>query len=309
MPNRNETPATTCWLFIIAGLVTLVHMLTNGRYGFHRDELQFLSDARHLAWGYVSYPPFTPFVERIGLELFGRSPIGLRLFSVLAQAAVIIVAGLMARDLGGNRRAQVAAALAVGISPVALFSGTEFQYTSFDFLWGVLAAWFVIRLLRTEDARWCLAIGAVIGLGFLTKYSIAFIPCRHRSPGCSSPPRGAILLSRWFWAGVALAALIALPNFLWQGAARLHLSAVSPPHPRARRALGTRQGLHPRPVHCLHEPLCRAALVAGLIGTLRSARYRMLAWMYLSRSRSTTSARPADTTWRRPILRSSSLVR
>ena len=68
----------------IATAVALLHMLTNGRYGFHRDELQFLSDARHLDWGFVAYPPLTPFLEHIGLALFGVSLVGLRLFSVLA---------------------------------------------------------------------------------------------------------------------------------------------------------------------------------------------------------------------------------
>ena len=103
-------------------------LATNGRYGFHRDELQFLSDARHLDWGFVAYPPLTPFVERIGLELFGVSMVGLRLFSVLAQAAAIVVTGLMARELGGGRLAQGTAALAVALSPLPLFEGTEFQY-------------------------------------------------------------------------------------------------------------------------------------------------------------------------------------
>ncbi len=85
---RRETGARadTLALVAIALVVTVIHLLTNGRYGFHRDELQFLSDARHLDWGFVAYPPFTPFVERIGLEIFGVSMVGLRLFSVIAQA-------------------------------------------------------------------------------------------------------------------------------------------------------------------------------------------------------------------------------
>ncbi len=62
----------------IAAVVAVIHLLTNNRYGFHRDELQFLSDARHLDWGFVAYPPLTPFVERIGLEIFGVSLVGLR---------------------------------------------------------------------------------------------------------------------------------------------------------------------------------------------------------------------------------------
>src|SRR5271157_1546112 len=124
--------ADTIVLLGIAALVALVHMVTNNRYGFHRDELQVLSDARHLDWGFVAYPPLTPFLERIGLGLFGVSLVGLRLFSVIAQAVVIIVTGLMARELGGGRLTQVTAALAVAFSPLPLFSGTEFQYTSFD---------------------------------------------------------------------------------------------------------------------------------------------------------------------------------
>src|SRR5271169_1845651 len=100
-------------LLAIAAMVALVHLLTNGRYGFHRDELQTLSDALHLDWGFVAYPPFTPSVERVGMVLFGHSLVGLRLFSVIAQAVAIFLTGLMARELGGGWLAQVTAALAV----------------------------------------------------------------------------------------------------------------------------------------------------------------------------------------------------
>src|SRR5271163_2633236 len=106
---RPETGSRTDTLTLvgIALVVAVIHLLTNNRYGIHRDELQFLSDARHLDWGFVAYPPFTPFVERIGLEIFGLSLVGLRLFSVIAQALAIVVTGLMARELGGGRLAQV----------------------------------------------------------------------------------------------------------------------------------------------------------------------------------------------------------
>ena len=91
----------------IAATVALVHLLTNNRYGFHRDELQFLSDARHLDWGFVAYPPLTPFLEHVGLEIFGVSLVGLRLFSVIAQASAIFIGGLMTWELGGRRLTQV----------------------------------------------------------------------------------------------------------------------------------------------------------------------------------------------------------
>ena len=76
----------------MATAVAVVHLLSNQRYGFHRDELQFLSDARHLDWGFVAYPPLTPFLERILLGIFGVSLEGLRLFSVIAQAVALDMA-------------------------------------------------------------------------------------------------------------------------------------------------------------------------------------------------------------------------
>src|SRR5690348_3873306 len=147
-------------LLLVSMCVMLVHIATNGRFGFHRDELQVLDDARHMAWGFVVYPPVTPLIERIGLALFDTSLVGLRLFSVIAQGVVIILAGLIARELGARRLAQIVAALAVAVSPIAMFNATEFQYTSFDYLWCVLIAYFLVRLLKYENPRWWLAIGA-----------------------------------------------------------------------------------------------------------------------------------------------------
>ncbi len=127
-------------LFALALGLVLLHTLTNGPYGFHRDELATLDDARHLAWGYVAYPPVTPFLGRLALELFGSSVRGVRFFSALAQAVAVMLSGLMARELGGKRLAQIVAALAVAIAPVSLGSGALLQYVAFDYLWWVLAA-------------------------------------------------------------------------------------------------------------------------------------------------------------------------
>src|SRR5579863_1933064 len=209
-----ESRATTIGLIGIAASIALLHVLTNSRYGIHRDELQTLSDALHLDWGFVAYPPFTPFVERVSLGMFGLSLVGLRLFSVIAQTLAIVVTGLMARELGGGRLAQLTAALAVALSPLPLFEGTEFQYSSFDFLWWVLIAYFTIRVLRTENPRWWLGAGAAVGLGLLTKYSIVFFIAGVLG-GLAITRARRYVTSGWFWAGIGVACLIFLPNLIW----------------------------------------------------------------------------------------------
>jgi 4-amino-4-deoxy-L-arabinose transferase-like glycosyltransferase len=213
--SPRSQPGDFLALAAIALAVAVLHIATNGRYGFHRDELQVLDDARHLDWGFVAYPPVTPFVERIGLELFGVSLVGLRIFSVLAQAVALVITGLMARELGANRPAQFVAALAVAVSPLPLFEGTEFQYSTFDYLWFVLIAYFFIRLLKSEDPRWWLGVGVAIGLGMMTKYTMGFFVVGIVGGVLFTPARRS-LKSFWLWSGAALAILIFLPNLIWQ---------------------------------------------------------------------------------------------
>jgi len=277
---RPSQRTETILLLAIAAAVALLHILTNGRYGFHRDELQFLSDARHLDWGFVAYPPLTPFIERIGLSVFGLSMVGLRLFSVIAQAVAIFVSGLMAKELGGPRLAQVTAALAVAFSPLPLFEGTEFQYTTFEFLCWVLIAYFTTRLLKSENPRWWLAIGAATGIGLETKYSIVFYIAGVLA-GLVLTRARRYLKSGWFWTGVAIALLLFLPNLLWQ----VRHQFISYHFLRSIHARdvgeGRADGFFRDQFRVCTNPVTAPLWIAGFIGFARSRRHRMMAWMFM----------------------------
>lgn len=202
-------------LILLALARMLLHAFTNSHYGFHRDELATVDDSHYLAWGYVAYPPLTPFIGRLAFELFGPSLVGLRFFASLAQGVSLVLTGLMARELGGKRTAQLAAVLAMAIAPVSLAAGALFQYVSFDYLWWVLIAYFTIRLLKSEDQHWWIGIGAAIGLGMLTKYTMLFLVAGI-AVGVLLTPARRFLKSRWLWCGAGLSVLIFLPNLIWQ---------------------------------------------------------------------------------------------
>lgn len=200
-------------LFATGFGVLIILAATGNRYGFHRDELATLEDARHLAWGYVAYPPVTPFFGRLSLELFGTSLLGFRFFAALAQSLSVMLAGLIARELGAKAYGQLLAATAT--LPFALAAGSLMQYVAFDALWWVLCAYFVVRMLCSHDERWWLAIGATIGVGALTKYSIAILGV-SLALGLVFSGEYRRLRSKWPWLGVALSLLIFLPNLVWQ---------------------------------------------------------------------------------------------
>ena len=271
------------WLLLLAlGRVALL-FLSHPAYGWHRDELDMLESARTLAWGYVAYPPLTAFVARLGLLLFGPSVLGVRLFAAASMGAIMVLTGLIARDLGGGRFAQVLAAVAAGISPVQLLGGSLLSYSSFDALWWVLAAFFVVRLLKSGEARWWLAIGAVLGLGMMTKYLFA-VEIVGLVVGILASPARRFLRSPWLWAGVAISILIFLPNLIWQAQhGFISLEFMSSIHARDIR-IGRTETFLPEQLYfsanLVTLPLWAAGLGSLLLG--RAGRvFRPLAWMYL----------------------------
>ncbi len=269
-------------LLLALALVKLVaHTLTNTQYGFHRDELATLDDARSLAWGYVAYPPLTPWVARLALDLFGPSLPGLRFFAALTQSAAMVLAGLLAREMGGGRAAQVVTALAVAIAPVSFAVSTLFQYVAFDYLWWTLIAYLVARLLNSDNPRWWLGIGAVIGVGMMTKYTIAFYVIGI-IVGVLLTPARRYLTSRWLWAGAGLSLLIFLPNLVWQAQhSFISLEFLSSIHARDVR-IGRTSEFWLDQVRLASNPFTLPLWLAGLAFLFvspRGHRYRMLGWM------------------------------
>ena len=270
-------------LILLALAIILLHTLTNGQYGFHRDELLTLNNARHLEWGYVVYPPMTPFIGRVELELFGTSLRGFRFFAAVSQGLVLLLTGLAARELGGKRQAQLVAALATATTGPSLVAGWFLGYTSFDYLWWVVVAYFVIRLLKSDDPRWWVAIGAAIGLGMMTKYTMGFLVLGVVGGVLLTPAR-RYLKSPWLWCGAGVALLTMLPNLVWQ--MQHHFVAfewLKSVHARDIR-WGWTDYFLPNQLWKCANPVTVPLWFAGLwyvFATPNGKRYGLLGWMYV----------------------------
>src|SRR5512133_3549647 len=147
--SRNENRALAI-LVALAVLKLVIHLLTSSNYGYFRDEFYYIAASKHLAFGYVDFPPFIALLTAFVRLTLGDSLLALHFFPALAGAGVVLLTGLMARQLGADPFGQVLAALAVLIAPQVLGTNALLTMDSFDLLvWA--AALYVLILIFKYD--------------------------------------------------------------------------------------------------------------------------------------------------------------
>lgn len=191
-----------------------LHLIGNPHYGFFRDELYFIICGQHPQWNYVDQPPVACLLAA-GSQVFGPSLFLLRAAPAVFAAAGVYVTCLLVDELGGASYAQIISALVVFFTPVLMDFGMKVSPDMVGlWLWPLLAL-YVLRLTKGASPSLWLAIGALTGIGLQSKYSILFFTMALVL-GLVLTPHRRTLLSAYFPLGCAIAALIALPAFLWQ---------------------------------------------------------------------------------------------
>jgi 4-amino-4-deoxy-L-arabinose transferase-like glycosyltransferase len=208
----------TAPLVAIAAMKLALHMATNGVYGFQRDEMYYIASGQHPALGYVDYPPVTPMLARLDTTLFGISPWTLRLLPAIAGALLVLLTGLCAREMGGSRAVQALAAFVALLCPLLLGANWLFQTVTFDQLTWLVAMYLVLRLLHSGRSVLWVLLGLDLGIGLETKLTIIALCAGIAVAVLTSRELRSRLRTRWPWIGLAVAAVIAAPNFAWQAA-------------------------------------------------------------------------------------------
>lgn len=268
---------------LIAGTVTVLLAALASGYGYHRDELYFLAAGEHLDWAYADQGPLTPLIARLMSEIAANSVTVLRLPSALAAGTTVLLTSLLARELGGSRRAQSIAAACAAVAAIVLFTGHTLSTSTFDLLVWTALTWLAVRALRTGDGRLWLAAGVVLGVGLLNKPLPAFLAAGLLAGVAIAGPR-RLLRDPYVWAGAAIAVALWSPWILWQ-------AQQGWPQLEVSRAIAAGGSASSEPwwlivpfQFLLAGPLLAPVWIAGLVRLFRDSavrEFRFLAWAWV----------------------------
>jgi len=214
--TKKSVTSTTALLAYLALADFIVHMLFAGNYGYFRDELYYLvSGTQHLSLGYVDFPPFIAYIAAF-LNVFTKdSLVSIHVVPALVEGLLVFVAGMISRELGGGRNAQLLAAVSTLLTLALLADGSEFSPDALDQLWWSLLAYLVVRIVkRREPKLWTLA-GLVVGIGLLTKLTMFFFVGALLLSFLAIPSGRKYLRSKWVVVGGLLSFAFILPMIYW----------------------------------------------------------------------------------------------
>jgi len=206
--------SNTKWILALAIIKFLLpYLLQSNYYEPQRDEFLYLAEGRHLAWGYMEVPPMLSIFAWL-TDFFGGSIFWIKFWPNLFGAFTFILIAKMIDHLGGKWFA-----ILLALFPF-VFSGWLrmfflFQPNAPEIFFDTLMVYGVFRFVQTSKDKWLYVIGIAIGLGLLSKYTVAFWTVSLLLGLCLFNAR-SVLANKHFYFSLLLAAFIFLPNFLWQ---------------------------------------------------------------------------------------------
>lgn len=189
------------------------YSLINANYELHRDEFLHINQAQHLAWGYLSVPPFTSWISYL-IGLLGNNIFWIKFFPALFGALTTVVVWKAIDALGGNIWALLLGASCISFS-VLLRLNVLYQPNSLDVLCWTSIYYFLLQYIRSNQTKWLYILAIAFAIGFLNKYNIVFL-FLGILPAIGLSSARKLLYNGHFYGALLLALLLVFPNLLWQ---------------------------------------------------------------------------------------------
>ena len=207
------TKKTAILTGFIALKFLLQYLLLSNEYELQRDEYLHLDQANHLAWGYLSVPPFTSWTSYL-IQLLGNSVFWIKFFPALYGALTMIIVWKAIEALNGNMFSLILGATCVLFSAI-LRLNTLYQPNSFDVLCWTALYYILLKYIKTDHVKWLYTGAVVFAIGFLNKYNIIFLVI-GLLPSLLLTRHRKLFLRPGLYLAILLGLVLVLPNLIWQ---------------------------------------------------------------------------------------------
>ncbi|MVU78833.1 DUF2723 domain-containing protein [Nocardia sp. ET3-3] len=257
-PSPPRPPFATVWVLLLAALSGAFLAIPTLRYNYFGDELYFVAAGAHRSLTYADQGVLIPLIAHLADSIAPGSAPLLRLPAVLMMMGAVVISAAVAHELGGSRTAQLVAALAYGVSPLAATQAVQLSTFSFDATLQAAIIWLMIRWIRTREDRLLIALGIVAAIDLQVKWFIPTILLCLAGGVLVAGPR-EVLWRRALWQSVAIFAVSALPALWWQNEHGWPALAMS-------KVIGAEQdAAGGGPLWCMPQMIGLCGLLGGLL--------------------------------------------
>jgi len=215
MPNAITLKKPTLIILIFCVIKLALHLIADFNSGYQGDEFLHIETGRHLAWGYMEFPPVIGLLAFIQNLFHSSSVFVNHIFAHIASLLILVLVALTVQALGGQTKAVFIALVCMLAVPCFGRSQQLFQPVVFSQLFWLLAFYQLVTFVNTTHNKYLFYLACSVTIGFLTKYDMVFFMAGLGGLLFFERTRTAIL-TRYLPLYILLFLVVAAPNFWWQ---------------------------------------------------------------------------------------------
>ncbi|RBQ05471.1 ArnT family glycosyltransferase [Pedobacter miscanthi] len=220
--------------YLFAGIL-LIRLVAIGLMGPMPQDAYYFFYAQHPDLSYFDHPPAIAYLLKLFTWILGKNVFAIKLADSILTALTCMAVYRLALKFFSKNQSQKIIILFLSTLMVSILSLVSTPDTPLLFFW-TLSLLAFYKALFEEKKNWWLLAGALMGLGFDSKYTAIFLPLGLFIFLLLNQPKRKLLLTVWPWLSFIIMVLVASPIIIWnvrnhfasfafQGSQRMHAVA------------------------------------------------------------------------------------
>ncbi|MGD9212317.1 MAG: glycosyltransferase family 39 protein [Desulfobacteraceae bacterium] len=202
-------------LTILGFFIFRIIFLATTHYDLIADEAYFWDWSRHPDWSYYDMGPMVALIIRIFTTILPMSDFSVRFGAPVLSALTAMVAYQLAREVLESKKLAFWFILIFHLTPIATAGGVIMTYYAPQVFFMSLTAYFLWRLIKSDNGFWWYPLGASLGLGVLSHHQFVVFSAEVVLFILLSSNHRKWLFRKEAYLGLLIELMVASPVFIW----------------------------------------------------------------------------------------------